>query len=269
MVFFAGVGEKIVSQAERVKNNRRIRGKRRKIAPVFGLWLLLIFCCLLAGYFFINSAFFALQYINIDGNIALSDEEIVAQSGLSLGTNLFRLDAQEATVRIEMYPVVKKVEIKRKMPGTLNVMISERTTVARVIAQDGFIEVDNEGVYLKKITGCGLDQLPVISGVILQEQDNPGTKLNSPGLTTALKLIELMDSSILQNVAEIIAVSPESLALKTVQGVEVRFGKPEELERKIQIMQNLLIQNETIVNSQTVEYIDLRYDTSPVIKRKS
>jgi len=259
-----------VSQAERTRNTRRIRGKRRKVAPVFGLWLLLLFCCLLAGYFFINSAFFALQYINIEGNTALSDEEIIEQTGLALGTNLFRLDVNAATVKIEMYPVIKNVEIKRELPGTISVVVTERITVARVIAQDGFVEVDNEGVYLQKTTEYGgSDQLPVISGVALQEQDRPGTKLNSPGLATALKLIELMDRSILESVAEIIAASPESLSLKTIQGVEVRFGKPEELERKIQIMQQLLVENEMIINSQTVDYIDLRYDTSPVIKRKS
>jgi cell division septal protein FtsQ len=69
-------------------------------------------------------------------------------------------------------------------------------------------------------------------------------------------------------VAEIIAPTPESLALKTMQGVEIRFGKPEDMERKVEVIQELLIENGAIINDQTVEYIDLRYNTSPVIKRK-
>ena len=78
-----------------------------------------------------------------------------------------------------------------------------------------------------------------------------------------------MDKSFLVNVAQIVAPTPESLALKTVQGVEIRFGKPEDLERKLHLIQTLLLDNGAVINSQTIEYIDLRYDTTPVIKRKN
>lgn len=258
-----------MAQAVRIRKARRGRSRRSRVASVFGLWMLLLFCSVLAGYFFINSAFFGLQYIVVEGNAALSDEEIIAQSGLALGTNLFKVDTNEAAVKIRMYPVIKRIEIERKLPATLNLKVEERIVVARIVDLQGFIEVDGEGVYIRHTTDQSSEQLPVISGISLSEQDKPGAGLSSPGLVAALELIRLMDESFLDNVARIIAASPESLTLQTTKGVEVRFGKPEDLERKIAIMQNLLVQNEGVINSQTVEYIDLRYDTSPVIKRKS
>ena len=250
-------------------NVRHIRGRKKNAAPVFGLWLFLLFCCLLASYFFMNSAFFSLKNINIRGNGILSTDKVIELSGLNAGSNLFKLDAREAAAKIELHPSIKRVKIKRKLPDTINIEITERVPSALVVGKDGFIIVDEEGIYLQKVNDLQELQLPVISGIPLQENVRPGSSLKTQGLISALSLVQLMDRTLLANVAEIVAATPESLALKTVQGVEIRFGKPEDMERKINLIQDLLLENEAIINSQTIEYIDLRYNTIPVIKRKS
>lgn len=251
-----------------IKNKRNIRGRKRRAAPVFGLWLFLIFCCFLAAYFFLHSAFFSVAKLEVKGNAALPADTIIGQSGLVTGVNIFKADTQGAAQKIALNPMVKKVEIKRRIPSTLKIVITERAPVALVVGQDGFIVVDGEGFYLRRVNDLQGMQLPLISGVQVSVNDRPGVTLNSPGLLSALELIRLMDKTFLDNVAEIMAPSSHSLSLKTLQGVEVLFGEPVDLERKTHVIQELLIKNGEVINSQTVEYIDLRYNTSPVIKPK-
>lgn len=243
--------------------------KRRSAAPVFGLWLFLILCSMLAAYFFIHSAYFSLKDIEVTGNKTLSADQVIELSGLSMGENIFRVDAQSVALKIEMHPSVKKTVISRQIPSTLIVKIAERSPVALVVVQDGFVIVDQDTFYIQKVNDIQDLQLPIISGVKVDSSLRPGTSIGTEGLNTALKLITLLDEDFLKNVAEIVAPSSLSLTLKTIQGVEVRFGEPVQLERKIKLMQSLLFQNGAIINSDTVEYIDLRYDTAPVIRRKN
>ena len=216
-----------------------------------------------------NSAYFSLQNINIYGNSTLSAEKAIELSGLHRGSNLFKLNTGEAAAKIKLHPSVKEVKIKRKLPQTLDIEIWGRTPIALVPAQSGFIVVCEEGVYIQKINALQGLKLPIISGVTIREDVFPGSNIATAGLVSALTLIKIMDKTFLENVAEIVAPTPESLSLKTVQGVEIKFGKPEDLERKISLIQNLLLDNGAVINSQTIEYIDLRYNTTPVIKRKN
>lgn len=255
-------------QTPTYSNVRYIRRRQKNAAPVFGLWLFLLFCCLLASYFFMNSAFFSVQHINVIGNRVLAAEKVVELSGLNRGSNLFKLDTREAAEKIELHPSIKEVKIKRKLPHTIKIEITERIPAALVVGLSELIIVDVEGVYLQKVDDLQELQLPIISGIPVQENVSPGSIISTQGLNSALSLIRLMDRGFLVNIAEIIAATPESLALKTIQGVEIRFGKPEDIERKINLIQDLLWDNGAVINSQTIEYIDLRYNTTPVIKRK-
>jgi cell division protein FtsQ len=263
------LGEKLVEYHKNETKVRYIRKRKSRAAPIFGLWLFLLFCCLLAAYFFLNSTYFSVKSIAVKGNTLLSADEVISISGLSLGTNIFKLNVQEAVVKIETHPYIRNVKVLRKLPQMLILDVYERHPCAYVLGQDSFIAVDNEAIYLYKTLDIKDKLFPIISGVIVADNLRPGGDIKTPGLSSALELIGLLDEVFLNNVAEIIAQTPESLVLKTIQGVEVRFGKPEELERKVNIIQELLIGNGSVINDQTVEYIDLRYNTAPVIKRKN
>ncbi len=247
---------------------RNIRPRRRKAAPVFGLWLFLLMVCSLAAYFFLHSAFFSITALEVKGNKTIAAEKIIEQSGLSVGANLFKINTGEARKRLSLHPILKETEISRQLPNTIVISVSERIPVAVVAASSCLIVVDQEGFYLQKTADNQEIGLPVISDISLNGDESPGVNIITPGLRSALDLIEMMDQSFLDNLAEITAPTPNTLALKTKQGVEIRFGEPADMARKVKVMQELLVKNGAVINNQTVEYIDLRYDTAPVVKRK-
>lgn len=249
------------------ENITYIRPKRKRRRPLIGLSLFLLFSFALSLYFFINSAFFALKKIEVSGCNTVPQEEIIKLSGVALGTNLFKVDVRNAIAKIEMQPVVKTVTISRKLPHTLVLHITERTPAAVVVGNDGYLAVDIEGKYVKKVDDLLDLNLPVISGITVKKDTSPGADLTTPGLNAALQLIRLMEEPFLKNVTEIQAASPQSLTLKMLQGVEIRFGEPENIEQKLKIIRELLMENGEVINEQTVEYIDLRYNSLPVIKK--
>lgn len=247
-----------------------IRKRKKRSFSVFGLGLFLLFCLSLSLYFFLNSAFFNVREIEVSGCQTIDQKQIVQLSGLILGTNLMQINADEAIRKIALHPVIKSVRIHRRIPHTILIEVEERTPVALVVGADSYLAVDNEGIYLRK----GEDllnelTLPVISGLTIPENISPGANVTTDGLTAALALLKQMDESFLKNVAEIKASSPYSLTFNMLQGVEVRFGEPEDVERKLRLLQELLFDNGQVINDQTVEYIDLRYNSLPVIKRKN
>lgn len=243
--------------------------KKRRKGSFLALGLFLLFCLSLSGYFFLNSAFFNLREIQVSGCQTITEDEVIDLSGLVLGTNLFHLDAGEVVKRVELHPVVKTVRVSRKIPHTVLIKVEERVPVALVVGTDSYLAVDREGVFLRKEEDFFKElTFPVITGFTVEEGVSPGANLSTPGLSAALSLLEKMDPAFLKNVAEIKATSPYSLTLQMLNGVEVRFGEPEKIERKLQLIEELLFEKGEVINDQTVEYIDLRYNSLPVIKQK-
>lgn len=249
------------------ENIMYMRPNRKRRRPIIGLSLFLLFSMALSLYFFLNSAFFALKKIEVNGCNTVPKELIIELSALAPGTNLFKLDVHDAVAKIEMHPVIKSVIISRKIPHTVVLQITERTPVALVVGHDCYLAVDVEGKYIKQMNDLLDLNLPVISGVTVKENSGPGTNLSSPGLDAALQLVSLMEEPFLKNVTEIQAATPQSLTLKMLQGVEIRFGEPKNIDWKFEIIKELLMENGEIINNQTVEYIDLRSNSLPVIKK--
>lgn len=242
--------------------------KRRNRKPVIGLSLFLLFCMLLSMYFFINSAFFNLQKIMVSGCATITEDTVIKLCGVTLGTNLLKIDKNQVRTKIEMHPVIKAVEVFRKPPYTLDLVVTERTPIAVVVGTAGYLAIDEQGIFIRHIDDLLNWNLPVISGISLAGSISLGDNLSTPGLEAALQLLRLMDKEFLAGVTEIKAASQYSLTLKMLQGVEIRFGEPENIEQKLLIIKELLIENEEIINNQTVEYLDLRYNSLPIIKRK-
>jgi cell division septal protein FtsQ len=111
--------------------------------------------------------------------------------------------------------------------------------------------------------------LPIITDTHLDVEGNPGDQLSSEGVTAALNLIDQLDPYFLESIEEFRAPSAWELTLITHQGVQVKFGPPENLERKLGFYETILLKNNSQYNEDTLEYVDLRYETQPVVKKKS
>jgi cell division septal protein FtsQ len=109
----------------------------------------------------------------------------------------------------------------------------------------------------------------MITEAVIDSEGNPGDRLSSDGVIAALELIDRLDPYFLESIQEFQASSSWELTLVTHQGVLVRFGPAEDLERKLGYYETILLKNNSQYNGGTVEYVDLRYEAQPVVKKKS
>lgn len=101
--------------------------------------------------------------------------EYLAYVGIAAGTNLFEFNIRKlVSLYLERNPLVKEMQVKRRLPGTLRVQIRERDPLVR-LGQRGNLVADREG-YVFRLSS-DLHRLPVIVG-------NKNAEL-APGRTVA------------------------------------------------------------------------------------
>ena len=118
-----------MSNAEIVNRDtlERLKAKKRykKIFRRINYILLSIVLCFI--FIIICMALFLkIEHIEVKGNERYTKEQIIDESGISVGQNLYAINKKTAeSLIIAEYPYVSDVVIRRKLPSTLNFKISE------------------------------------------------------------------------------------------------------------------------------------------------
>src|SRR5580704_10998683 len=83
-----------------------------------------------------TSARFAIADVDVTGNDRLTPEAIIAESGLTLGANVFVADLDAARARLLADPWIAEVSLARRLPGTIFLRVTERKPAALVAMGD-------------------------------------------------------------------------------------------------------------------------------------
>jgi len=232
--------------------------------------ILILYLAGLAGHTLANSSFFDLAEITVEGYTTVSRDEIVALSGLRIGANILKVSRKQAEANILSQPYIKEANVTYVFPAKVEIRIVERTPLAMISADERYLILDKNGYCLREISLATAEsiELPGIrcsSGAVLLR---PGEQSEDKGVQAALALINKLDPLFMGNILEFYAPSAEKLMIINKDGLPVYFGPPEDLDRKLQNYEELLIKNAEKCNAQTLEYVDLRYDTQITLSRK-
>ncbi len=172
-----------------MKEERR-RNKRKRIIK---FWIRFLIFLLLCGgvYFCLKSPIFNVSEYVVTGANYYNSSEILNMGNCKTGLNIFTgIDPKDMKARLERDAYMQSVEVKRKLPSTVEIHLTERTQIAALVYGEKFVVIDSEGMVLRK---ASVDpQVPVIKGITL-------TKLNvgelceveeSVQLRQAIELIE-------------------------------------------------------------------------------
>ncbi|MCL1848322.1 MAG: FtsQ-type POTRA domain-containing protein [Clostridiales bacterium] len=232
--------------------------------------LLIIFLFGYGGYALANSSFFDITEIRIQGNGTVSRDEIIAMSGLRYGANSLKYHLGQVRANILSQPYVKTAEVSRVLPNRVDIRVSERTPAALIRTEDKFWVLDESGYCLVE-AGLITAQSRALPNIRCSEEAAklaPGERSQDKGVLAALALIKRLDPFFMESILEFEASSAERLAVICMDGLPVYFGQPEDLDRKLQNYEELLIKNAEQCNGETLEYVDLRYDTQITLKKK-
>ncbi|MCW2278860.1 cell division protein FtsQ/DivIB [Heliophilum fasciatum] len=221
---------------------------------------------LVATYFFLRSPFFGITHVSVQGTSLLPEAEMVQLSGIQLGENIWRLDEKRVVQQLLFHPQVEAIALERQWPSTVILQIKERKPVAVVHGPRGFILVDHQGTFLQTVNALTGIPLPLLTGIPVSSQVGPGQAFTGDEMAAALRFCREFAPTLMTRIAEVHVREGGRLTLYTVEGVEVRFGTPDQVAAKGDALADIFAELTREQRLGKIRYIDVTSHTSPVIK---
>jgi cell division septal protein FtsQ len=213
-----------------------------------------------------STTFFRLKNIEVTSAKRLTQEDILALSGVEPGQNLARMNLRRMGEQLVQNPWVETVRIHRYFPDRLSISISEREPLA--IVNMGFIYyLDRKGTVFKVLNQGDRLDYPVVTG-FSEEDMNNNPAATREALKTTCELLEILREKgafILADVSEIHYDKGYGFTLFTASGaLPVKVGSGDfaaKLERFARIYRELMAQ------CPSLHYIDLDYSDKIIVKK--
>jgi len=132
--------------------------------------------------------------VTTDGRLRPAEiRQLVRESGVHEGeTNLFAIDLRRLRERIRRTsPLVREVQLIRRLPDTLEVRVAEREPVAQLLRTGGRL-LDEKGVILPPRPDEDVALLPILVGVRNAHRLPTGATMRDELVQGALRLVTLI-----------------------------------------------------------------------------
>lgn len=148
---------------------RRGRYNRRRRSGRFSfVYKLLCFVLICAAAAVGLSLFFKIDTIQVTGSSRYTPDQVLEASGIQVGDNLFLMNKNRAAANITSgLPYVETVQIRRRIPATLQVTVTECTSPA-AIRQDGKVWLlSGEGKVVDCVAAAQWSRYTQVTGITL------------------------------------------------------------------------------------------------------
>ena len=187
-----------------------------------------------AAWALLTGSLLAVDEVRVSGTVALAAEEVRVAAAVRPGTPLLRLDTAAVERRVQGLRRVSGVEVSRSLTGTVEMTVTERIPVAVLPAPDGFHLVDATATDFatEPDPPPGLPTLRV-----------PRVAPGEPTMGAAVGVLTGLPQPLRGQVRAVAAGSPVDITLLLADGREVRWGAPDQGERKAAVLGALLTQD--------------------------
>lgn len=158
---------------ESQKRKRVIRALKlvQQVSLIVFAWLLGMAALYGAYVLVVDRDLFTVTRVDVEGDLHhLHADDVRTLSGVQPGQNLFRIDMADVQKRVSDDPWVAEVTVRRKLPHTLWIYVSEREPVAIMIGDVDYY-VDAKGVTFPA-GDAALEDLPVMTGFAAATPDD-------------------------------------------------------------------------------------------------
>ena len=175
-------------------NNKKTNNKKNKSKVILFIikWTILVAMLIAAIIFLFTTPIFNIKEIHVIGNDKISNEEIVSLSKLQLEENLFNNRKSNIIKAIKENPYVESVQVKRKIPDVIELIINERKATYCIQILNSYAYINEQG-YILEISEQK-PNLPLLKGTkTLEEELVAGGRIcleDLEKLPTLYKIIE-------------------------------------------------------------------------------
>ncbi len=222
------------SLEQRRQKKRKKRIKRRIII----ISILIVF----AGIGMLFTPIFNLKEIEITGNLKLKNEEIIKTGNIITEKNIFSVNLKKTGTAISNIPFVNTVEIKRKLPGTLVINITESVPVAYAAYKNMYVVIDKNGKVLERTNDKSGYFVPQVMGINVLKAD-PSFKISVKDEENFKKTLEILrdlyNNNFIDKISSI-SMSENGINLKINDNLTIEMGSYEQFNAKVVMVKEIV-----------------------------
>ncbi len=151
---------------------------------------------IIAGLILSVSSLFTVDSIEVQGNSHYTAEEIINMSHASPGRNIiYKANIKETTQFLEQNPYIKNAEVKRRLPSTIVIKVTEREEKLAFKYDDDYLAMDEDGIVLKKTRNK--PKTTLIKGIVVSKiklGEKIGTE-KAKKMDQVIELVKMMTAS--------------------------------------------------------------------------
>ncbi len=175
----------------------------------------------------------AFETVEVEGAVHATPEAIRRTLERLRGQNLLGLSLDEVARRVESHPWVLRAEVKRSLPHTLRVTVTERTPAALAVVS-GLAHVVDESGYVMGAAGPGLAyDLPVLTG--LDRHEGAALAAALARGVEALRTLQEARGGLASRISELDLSAPDLLAVTLLEPGPTLLLDPEDVTRNLDL----------------------------------
>lgn len=229
--------EKTSNKKQKKKSNTKKIKKKTTLKKKLIKWTILIILLSIAIILFILSDVFNIKQITVENNNKVSSEEIIKLSGLAVNENMFKTSKNRIRELIKTNAYIENVEINKNLNGTINLYVEERVTSYMLQYENYYAYMNNQG-YILEVSDVKLDVPMIVGYKTLQENIQPGNRLNNEDLETLGVIIKIMQlaqgKELDEKITYIDITSQKNFIIKMENdGKTIHFGDSTNINEKL------------------------------------
>lgn len=212
-----------------VRWNRRLRSSVRFLTFVLAVEIVWL------GF---TSPLLRVGNVEVAGASAFSSAKISRIASRNLNHNVFLAPVGKTASTLAALPEVQSVSVKRKLPHTIAVTVTERTPLASVSAAGQWWAVDTNGRVFRKMNA----PLPNYPTLYARVSARPvlGTKLKVPAVDAALKCLAMLPGLPISQTASLHVDGRNEAWLNNASGMKIRLGPLDDAPARLAVTERLL-----------------------------
>lgn len=235
---------------ERWIATRRAQGRRRLriVIAVVGVVAVLIVAFAVSV-----SPLFDIDRVVVKGTARTTAAQVATAGGVHSGDAMLWLHVGEAEQAISALPWIRDARVEREWPGTVTIVVTERTAVGWVDTGSGPALVDRTGRVLERETEPPTDLPQIVAPKVVPPV---GARIApTVGAEVAGRL-----EGFARTGTRAITLTQGGVILGLVSGPDIRLGEPTHVDTKIRAAIAVL----TALDGEAVAYIDVTVPSNPV-----
>ncbi|MBQ6438953.1 MAG: FtsQ-type POTRA domain-containing protein [Mogibacterium sp.] len=177
------------------QEERRLYKQRKKNLFRTRFYVMMTVLILAIGWLVLsNSGLFTIDAIVVQGNSHYTAEEIINMSHASPGRNIiYKANIKETKEFLENNPYIKHAEVRRRLPSTLVIKVTERQERLAFKYDDDYLVMDEDGILLKKTRNK--PKTTIMQGVVVSKI-KLGEKIGTENDRTLDRMLDLIKTMI-------------------------------------------------------------------------